>query len=192
MNFNLTDKQKTVLVSSLIAVFIIIAGLFGYEVKVTPPPATPVPVEFGAQSLQNTGIKCGASADPCVISNFGRDLNVYSDEQSTSKFSVDGATGNVTVAGTLNVTGAVNGYKCVNGSQNVIGSATAIPATLTAAGISTPSFVQVSLGTDATGDGDKLTFTKASGVVTLKVWNSALTPVAATTVVAVDYRVCGN
>ena len=266
MNLNLTERQKTLLVSALLTLFVVVGAIFGYEVKTAPLPKPTQETEIGAQSLQNTGIKCGASADPCVVSNWGRDINVYSDEQSTSKFSVDGATGDTTVAGALAVTGAVsassitnsggqansnyfsvsaptavasatpavrinslganndllvveknstpvfkvgnsgaltisgavsvsgaiNGVKCVNGTQNVIGSATAIPATLTAAGIATPSFVQASLGTDATGDGVYVTNTRGSGVVTFKIWNSALTPAAATTVVAVDYTVCGN
>lgn len=259
MNLNLTENQKRILTSVVVALVLAVAALLGYEVKQSPAPTQET--EIGAQSLQNTGIKCGASADPCVISNWGRDINVYSDEQSTSKFSVDGATGDTVIAGTLGVTGAltqsggqsnsnyfsvsaptavasatpavrinslganndllvveknstpvfkvgnsgaltisgamsvsgaINGVKCVNGSQSITGAGTAIPATLTAAGISTPSFVQVTLLTDPNGDVSNVSSTNAAGVVTLKVWNSALTPVASSGAATVNYNICGN
>lgn len=266
MNLNLTERQKTLLVSALLTLFVVVGAIFGYEVKTAPLPKPTQETEIGAQSLQNTGIKCGASADPCVISNWGRDINVYSDEQSTSKFSVDGATGDTVIVGTLGVTGAltqsggqansnwvniaaptaigsatpalvvnsagvsnllearknatpvfsvsgagnttiggtlgvtglvtINGVKCYKGQQSVLGAATAIPATLTAAGISTPAWVSQSF---AASPGDTYwqhSHTNAAGVVTFNVYQRLLsgtvTPQAATTTVALDYEVCGQ
>jgi hypothetical protein len=52
----------------------------------------------------------------------GSDIVVYSDTGSTQKFLVDGATGNVTVAGGLSVTGGVTGTNVLTtGDQTVAG-----------------------------------------------------------------------
>lgn len=119
--------------------------------------------------------------------------------------------GNGSVAGDLTVTGVITtngGYIGITpvatatarphwcGTQNVTGAATVIPATLTAAGVTTPRAPVASLGTDITLDADNITVSNASGVVTLKVWQlrtaATTTPQAATTPVAVNYCVDGN
>gem|GEM_PF-4191791 len=116
-----------------------------------------------------------------------------------------------TVGGDLVVTGVITtegGYVGITpvatataqphwcGTQNVTGSATVIPATLAAAGITTPRAPVASLGADITLDGDNVTTSNASGVVTLKVWQlrtaATTTPQAATTAIAVNYCVDGN
>ena len=74
----------------------------------------------------------------------------------------------------------------VCGSTTVTGTAT-LPH-----GLATPSFVNVSLAADATGDCTYLSFTNASATVTAKCWNSALTPAPATTPVAVNWCVNGK
>jgi hypothetical protein len=82
--------------------------------------------------------------------------------------------------------GALAGKRIVCGSTTITGTGT-LPH-----GLATPSVVTLGLGQDATGDGARLTFTNATGVVTAKAWNSALTPAPATTPVAVDWCINGT
>lgn len=183
MNFNLTENQKRILTAAATALMMLLALFLGYNVEKPAAVVTPAPeVEFGAAAI-SSGIKCGASADPCVIGNWGRDIVLYSDEGTTQKFSVDGATGLITSAG----------IKCVKGSQSVVaGSATVIPATLTAAGITTPTWSRAQIAVALTGDADKASTTNSAGVITLLLYNSALTPAASTTTTAANYEVCGS
>ena len=105
-------------------------------------------------------------------------------------------TSNLAVGGNLTVSGTTNGYYCTNGSQTVLGAATVIPATVTAAGISTPVFVQASMSAAPGNTYWREYSTNISGTVTLGVYQNILsgtvTPQAATTAVAVDYVVCGK
>ncbi len=113
--------------------------------------------------------------------------------------------GNIVVSGVITTTGGYVGITPVAtatarphwcGVQSVNGVATVIPATLTAAGVTTPRAPVVSLGQDITLDGNSVTVSNASGVVTLKVWQlrtaATTTPQAATTPVTVNYCVDGN
>lgn len=89
-----------------------------------------------------------------------------------------------------------NGVKCYKGQQTVLGAATAIPATLTAVGITTPTWADQSLAA-APGNTYWQTYhTNSAGVVTFGVYQAMLagtvTPQAATTAVALDYEVCGQ
>lgn len=105
-------------------------------------------------------------------------------------------TSNLAVGGNLTVSGTTNGYYCTNGSQTVLGAATVIPATVTAAGISTPVFVQASMSAAPGNTYWREYSTNISGTITLGVYQNILsgtvTPQAATTAVAVDYVVCGK
>lgn len=105
-------------------------------------------------------------------------------------------TSNLAVGGNLTVSGTTNGYYCTNGSQTVLGAATVIPATVTAAGISTPVFVQASMSAAPGNTYWREYSTNISGTVTLGVYQNILsgtvTPQAATTAVAVDYVICGK
>lgn len=49
MNFNFSEKQKTLMVSALLAVLIAIAALAGYQLNVTPAPTQGI--EFGADAV---------------------------------------------------------------------------------------------------------------------------------------------
>lgn len=155
---------------------------------------TPTRVATSAPMVQGNGLvqylQCGyygfgvITAGDCVQIHNGSDISTYNTAGQRTFF-LDGETG-------LAAQG-VGGIKCVQGSQSVTGSATVIPATLTAAGISTPQFVTKGLAADPVGNYNLVTHTNAAGVVTLKVWGLvAQTPVANTTPVAVDYQVCGS
>lgn len=247
---NLTDSQKQLLTSAIIALVVTVGALLGYTIKITPAAGDPANV--AARAIERTGILCTFSLDPCVDARSGRDINVYSDDGTTNAWNVDGSTGNVTgagslshsnwmnvsaptaiasatpaavinsagvsnllelrknatpvfsvngsgnstIAGSLTVSGAINGVKCYKGQQSVLGAATAIPATLTAAGISTPTWADQSFAA-APGDTYWQSYhTNSAGVVTFGVYQQLLsgtvTPQAATTTVALDYEVCGN
>lgn len=209
---SLTPRQRRILIAGGVALAIILSVVFfsatvpaALAMQATATPTntfTPVPTNTPTPTFIATGIAnpaangflqyliCGEQSygritpGACLQIYNGSDIEVFS-QAGRRTWYLDGETGNSSASQGL-------GSRCVRGTQNVIGAATVIPATLTAAGIATPSFVVTGLGTDATGDGLHLTHTRASGVVTLKVWSSALTPVAATTVVAVDYEVCGE
>lgn len=137
-----------------------------------------------------------ATATPAlVVNSAGVSRLVELQKNSTPVAAVDGS-GNATFSGNLTVTGNINGVKCYKGQQTVLGAATAIPATLTAAGISTPTWAEEGF---AASPGDTYwnhSHTNAAGVVTFNVYQNMLsgtvTPQAATTSVALDYQVCGN
>lgn len=103
------------------------------------------------------------------------------------------ATPQLSVSKTGVVTGKVeqsdqSGVKCVYGTQTVTGTGTI------AHGLSTPVAVQVSLAQTMTVNGGLVSYANSAGVVTAQVWQIPATPgaVAATTPVAVSYRVCGT
>lgn len=138
------------------------------------------------------------SATPALVVNSAGVSNLFeARKNATPVFSVSGA-GNTTIGGTLGVTGLVtiNGVKCYKGQQAVLGAATAIPATLTAAGITTPTWANQNF---AASPGDTYwthSHTIGAGVVTFNTYQRLLsgtvTPQAATTTVALDYEICGN
>lgn len=65
-----------------------------------------------------------------------------------------------------------------NSLYTVCGSDTITGTKAIAHGLATPSYVIADLGEDATGDHSNVSVTNASATVTIKVWNSALTPAA--------------
>lgn len=91
--------------------------------------------------------------------------------------------------------GAVTGYLLqypTTGQRVVCGSTTITGTGVIAHGLATPQYVLHNLAGDATGNGNLTSHTNISGVVTLKIWNSALTPAAATTPLAVDWCAVGT
>lgn len=90
----------------------------------------------------------------------GADLVVYSDDHTTQKFSVDGATGNVNVAGTLTVSTLV--------SQSVAANAAYITATtsLSAASLTVPGAVTLSGNVTSTGNLQAVNITATTAVST--------------------------
>lgn len=98
----------------------------------TPPAALDEPVqvevvnayEFTGPSsaVERGGLLCSTEDGPCVESWNGSDIVVYSDTGTTEKFSVDGATGNVVLAGSLSVTGGITGTNVLTtGNQTIAG-----------------------------------------------------------------------
>lgn len=192
----ITRAQLLRLGATLLAVFVVMAVL-----------ALPV-----LAAINHNGIICDGGESNCVESWYGGSIRVYSDAGTTQKFAVVGSNGNTSIGGDLTVTGVIttNGGYVGNitpvatatarphwcGVQTVNGSATVIPATLTAAGITTPRAPVATLGQDITLDGNAVTVANASGVVTLKVWQlrtaATTTPQAGTTPAVVDYCVDGN
>lgn len=101
-------------------------------VACTAPPQVPVQVEvlnadefglFGpAGATERGSLLCATEDGNCVESWNGSDIVVYSDTGSTEKFSVDGATGNVVLAGGLTVTGGITGTNVLTtGDQTIAG-----------------------------------------------------------------------
>lgn len=73
------------------------------------------------------GLLCATESGNCVESWNGSDIYVYSDQGSTQKFHVDGATGNIDSEGTLTVEGSISsgtGAFTVADTLNVTGAAT--------------------------------------------------------------------
>ena len=169
------EKSKiSGLVSILISSAIAIAALWGYNIVVMQPLAE--------QVAQNT-------ADLYGVPVQGGNRAV-----GDSNFTNLVASGDVSVGGALKVgatpvalqVGALAGKAIICGSTTITGTG-ALPH-----GLATPSFVTLGLAQDVTGNGGHLSFANASGTVTVKAWSSALTPVAATTPVAVNWCVNGT
>jgi len=121
----MSDNTKKLVAWLVVAVAIIVAGFLGVTY---PIPAPPVITPQGI--VERGSLQCDAGAGNCVTSKYGRDIVVYSDNSTTSKFSVDGATGDTTIAGNLAVSGST-----VNGG--IIGNNTAITGTLVVTGVAT-------------------------------------------------------
>ncbi len=114
---HLTDEQKKQLIGIALTAFVVlivqVAGVLGIDVLVprlltTPPADENDSGEIAVMSAGAAGYQCGPGAGACLIAKYGRGISVYSDNGSTSKFSVAGASGNTVIAGTLAVTGAAS------------------------------------------------------------------------------------
>ena len=91
--------------------------------------------------------------------------------------------------------GAITGNVLQYGStgQKVVCGSTVITGTgAIAHGLATPSYVTYAMAQDATGDGARLSHTNITATVTLKAWNTALTPAPATTPVTTNWCVVGT
>lgn len=215
-NLTLTPRQKRILIAGSVALAIITAVMFfsatvpaAVAMQATATPtntSTPVPTNTPTPTFIATGLPnpaangflqyliCGEQSygritpGACLQIYNGSDIEVFSQAGARTWY-LDGETGSTSGGQGL-------GNRCVRGQQSVIGAATVIPATLTAAGITTPSWAMHSMAGDIGNTHHSASHSNASGVVTLKVWNNMLsgtvTPQAATTTVAIDYEVCGN
>lgn len=246
MKFDFSERQKTLLVSALLAILIAIASLAGYELKATLAPApTPEP-DFGVEALAPTKFQnirvdgtswlrgvttFGSSADmgANIISNIGNsgtdfDANgglTLAGGQTNSNWvnvSAPTAIASATPAARINnlgagndaltiekastpvlkvgnsgaLTGKVLQYNAASGQAQVCGTTNITSTTTIAHGLATPSYVNVTMAQDSTGDGARVTYTNSAAVVTLKGWNSALTPAPNTTPIAVSWCVIGT
>jgi len=122
----MNETTKKYLAWLIVVVAILVAGYLGVVYPIPAPPTSPV-VE--PQALTSGGIKCHSVGPTgnCVEIWNGGDVRIYSNQGTTSKFAVDGATGDTTIAGSLAVSGST-----VDGG--VIGNNTAITGTLTVTG----------------------------------------------------------
>lgn len=137
----------------------------------------------GSNWVKITAPTAIATATPAmVVNSAGVSRLLELQKNATPVFSVNGA-------GV--VTGGVLQYP-TPGLKQICGSSTITGTGALAHGLSTPSYVQVSLNTDMNGDHARVSSTNSGGTVTAKVWNSALTPVAAQTPVTVDWCVIGT
>ena len=86
-----------------------------------------------AGATERGSLLCSTEDGNCVESWNGSDIVVYSDAGSTQKFLLDGATGDLTIAGGLSVTGGVTGTNVLTtGNQTIAGIKTfTTPAALT-------------------------------------------------------------
>lgn len=133
-------------------------------------------------ATSRTAILCDSGEANCVEAWNGMNVVMYSDAGNTRVFKVDGSNGNIT--------GKVLQY-ATPGSKQVCSTQTITGTGVIATGLATPQYVNMSLAQDTTGDGNRLSYTNSAATVTVKVWNSALTPAAATTPVSVSWCAIG-
>lgn len=212
------EHRKVIAIVSIIAFIVIAMFLFVTsapnvafaQATVTPtntltpsptPTLTPTPLATGLANPSGNVqyMICGrysfgeVTPGACLQVYNGSDIEVFSSAGRRTWY-LDGETGNVTVYGSISE--GASGVKCVDGEQSFIGSATVIPATLTAAGISTPRAALMSFASSPNNDHALLWSTSSGGAVTLNagqaILGATLTPQAATTTVSTEYRVCGN
>lgn len=131
----------------------------------------------------------------CLQGRGGGSIHLYA-SNGAEKFSVNGETGAVS-AGALSVNSlslatpqAVLAYQ-TPGVRMKCGTNTITGTLAIAHGMATPQFVMANLAADVNGDHARVSSVNASATVTIKIWNSALTPAAAQTPVAVDWCVVG-
>ncbi len=124
----LTDAQKKQLIGIGIGVLLLlavqVAAVFGIDVVVPRiAPRSGGAAASGVDALAAgslNGYVCNAGTGDCLRSLYGRDIEVYSDGGSTSRFSVDGSTGSVTLAGAF---APVAASTTVTNSQTITPSA---------------------------------------------------------------------
>ena len=111
----LTDEQKKRIIAAIVGglIFIALAVLaaLGMEVKIPTAGAAGLDSDVEPAALAGpgaAGYQCNVATTACVVSRYGRDLQVYSDGGSTLKYQVDGATGTVAHSGFERLTAATS------------------------------------------------------------------------------------
>lgn len=110
----------------------------------------------------------------------------------TSDLSVGG---NATIAGTLNLTGNFTGNVLqypTPGQRERCGTQSITSTSTLAHGMSTPTYVLLSMGQDVTADGGRVTYTNSAGVVTVKGWSNGAGPTPVTTPISISWCVIGS
>ncbi len=189
----------------------------GYQIKGTPiavgtaiPTATPLSVGGIITATVVSAATFVANGTPVIPFSTPQPTYAYvAPTADGTKLDKSGGTitGALVITDTLSVTGVITSTgisvnatpafwvtpiptptaQIGGGLYEVCGSDTITGTGTIAHGLATPSYITAGLAADATGDGVRVTWTNASAVVTLKVWNSALTPAPNTTPVAVDW-----
>jgi len=152
----MNETNKKYIAWIIVVIAVLVAGFLGVTYPIPAPPTSPLaPPSVVSQALISGGIKCHSVGPTgnCVEIWNGGDVRVYSNQGTTSKFSVDGATGDTTIAGSLAVSGST-----VDGG--VIGNNTAITGTLTVTGAT--SLVGIATTTAGVAVGGNLTVTGAT------------------------------
>jgi len=155
----MNETNKKYIAWIIVVIAVLVAGFLGVTYPIPAPPTSPLaPPSVVSQALISGGIKCHSVGPTgnCVEIWNGGDVRVYSNQGTTSKFSVDGATGDTTIAGSLAVSGST-----VDGG--VIGNNTAITGTLTVTGAT--SLVGIATTTAGVAVGGNLTVTGATSLV---------------------------
>lgn len=193
MNLNLTDEQKRHLVSIVVGALVaVVSVLLGVNAESGKPPA-PVPVVtpgggvITPKDFVSTGIKCNASSDPCVESDWGRNLVVYSDQATTQKFSVTGSSGLVSTAGGVTLSGGqialANGSRVLpqlSGGINVTSTTGLYACTNTVARTDTANKVICQIPANAALTDVTLYYTTASNAGTTATLSCGKTPATPT------------
>ena len=204
-------KIINILVSAALTVVLLVAGVFGYDAWVVQPRLAALDMSTlgagGSRGLPSGGLGVIRLADIAV-----RGLTVDNGAVIAAPTAIATATPAVVIdsAGVSNLlsiraagtpvfqvyaSGVVNGKVlryATTGQQIVCGSTTITGTGTLAHGLATPSYVQLSLAQDVTGNCARLSYTNASATVTAKCWNTALTPAAATTPIPVNWCVIGT
>lgn len=145
------------------------------------PTATPHTGAF--TNVLNVAPTPPATATPLVLVNNTGTSNSLSIRQNATPVFVVSASG--AVSGQV-LKYDTSGQKIVCGSTTITGTGT-LPT-----GLATPSYVQLTLAQDVTGDCARLSYTNASATVTAKCWSAAATPAAAATAAAVNWCAIGT
>lgn len=167
------------------------------------PTTTPTAVSTLFPMVQGNGLvstfTCNTGRYPtpapgdCIQLRTGS-IHAY-DSNGNLTFSVDGATGNLSIAGSF-TRGGFTTNKCAQFAQTFTGAATVVPATLTAAGITTPQPALLTFAQGPSQNNALLSSTTSGGVTTINAWQAitgaTITPQAATTPVVVQVTVCGQ
>ena len=176
---NLT--ATTITTTNLISQSILFAGS---NITITgPTPATSATPVVRVNNL-------GAANDILVLEKNGTPVAKVSNagNVSAAQFAVAGTPVFWATPQTLFVAGAAKTFLECKLAASVIGTVIVTPVTTNA----TPVAAVASLGTAATGDSNLISASISGNAVTLGVWNSALTPAAATTAVPVSYCIYGT
>jgi len=117
----MNETTKKYLAWLIVVVAILVAGYLGVVYPIPAPPSLPAPPVVEPQALTSGGIKCHSvgPTGACIEIWNGGDIRVYSNQGTTSKFSVDGATGDTTIAGNLGISGSTVDGGAVGNSMKI-------------------------------------------------------------------------
>lgn len=107
----MSNRNKQWLAYAIVVVAILVAAALGVTYPVPPPPEGGIE----AKASERISVLCATEGGNCVESWNGSDIVVYSDEASTQKFALDGATGDLDTEGNVDF----DGDMLISGVQTV-------------------------------------------------------------------------